>query len=142
MNARERDRLVKQAVETGQWMIRTDDGEGGAYRGFQWAGVGAWTEAPDWNDRPECGGGLHGQGPAGSGELATDRRARLLFCLTDGPVVGIGGDKQKVRRAMILLVNELPPDNLSVGWSLDLIGCPMGDGYIDALTEKGYAVIR
>ena len=28
--------------------------------GFQWAGVGETTTAPDWNNNSKCGGGLHG----------------------------------------------------------------------------------
>ena len=118
MEQRQIDSLVKEALETGNWMLRRSDG-GKAYGGFQWNPVGEWTEAPDWNPQPVCGGGLHGSAPEAFGYF--ERRPTIEFCITEGKRVTIGDDKIKVPRAMILLVNQLP-EGLSVGGSLDLEG--------------------
>ena len=110
--------MVKQAVDTGMWMLRRSD-NGEAYGGFQWQPIGEWTEAPDWNPEPECKGGLHGCGPQSSGYY-TDG-PDIDFCLIEGDVVDIDGKKLKAKRALILLRNELP-EGLSVGGSLYLSG--------------------
>lgn len=42
-------------------ILKCVDSDGISYGGFKWPlEVGATVEAPDWNDRAECGGGLHG----------------------------------------------------------------------------------
>ena len=41
------------------YVLRSDRPSGKSYGGFRWPGSGP-VEAPDWNDRAECGGGLHG----------------------------------------------------------------------------------
>ena len=110
--------LVQEAVETGKWILRRSNA-GEAYGGFRWSPIGEWTEAPDWNPSPECGGGLHGNGPESTGYW-TDG-SDVDFCTYDGEVVDIEGEKVKVRRAMVLLRNELP-DGLHVGGSLYLRG--------------------
>lgn len=113
---------VAAAAKNGNWLIRADtDGvsphpEAG---GFRWAPVGEWTEAPDWNPKPRCGGGLHGQSPRGSGYIQTAQR--LVFCDTDGEHVVIEDNKVKVRRARILIENELPT-GLEIPGDLDLSG--------------------
>ena len=111
-------RLVKQALETGKWMLRRSN-DGTSYGGFQWKPVGEWTEAPDWDPMPCCGGGLHGSAPEAWGYF-TDYPS-LDFCITDGERVSVGDDKIKVPRAMILLRNALP-EGLMVRGSLDLRG--------------------
>ena len=115
--------LAMDAVRCGAWMIRGDD-DGESYGGFRWAAPGEWTEAPDWNPEPVCGGGLHGQDRDNGGYA--ERRSRLVFCETDGPHVAIGSNKMKCRRARILLVNALPA-GLTVDGSLDLSGCPIAE---------------
>ena len=41
--------------------LRTVSADGSSYGGFKWPlKVGARVTCPDWNERPECGGGLHG----------------------------------------------------------------------------------
>src|ERR1017187_8047676 len=40
-------------------VIRTSDKDRKARGGFQWPERGV-VECPDWNDKPECGGGFHG----------------------------------------------------------------------------------
>ena len=109
---------IREVLKTGMWMLRRSDA-GKSYGGFQWETVGCWTEAPDWNQKSQCGGGLHGNGPKSSGYWTGGKD--LDFCAVED-VVDIDGDKIKCRRAMILLRNSLP-DNLSCGGSLDLSGC-------------------
>ena len=109
---------ITEALKNGNWMLRrSDDGE--AYGGFQWAPVGEWTEAPDWNQKPTCGGGLHGNGPRSTGHWTNGKD--LDFCITDGNFVDIDGEKGKVRRAMVVLRNVLP-EGLHIGGSLYLRG--------------------
>jgi hypothetical protein len=112
------DDLAAAAVASGNWMIRADN-DGQSYRGFRWAPPGEWTEAPDWSPEPKCGGGLHGQTKDHGGFITG---SRLLFCEYDPADVVTLGDKVKVRRARILLVNRLPA-GLTVGGSLYLYGC-------------------
>jgi len=108
-------RAIKRAIKTGNWMIRADH-EGKSYGGFQWAPLGEWTEAPDWNPDPVCGGGLHGQDSQHGGYI---RGSRLVFCETDGDHVVIRDGNIKCKRARILIINELPA-GLHVGGDLDL----------------------
>ena len=106
---------IAKVVVTGNWIIRADN-DGASHGGFCWAPLGEWTTAPDWNDRPECGGGLHGQDKDHGGYI---QGTRLVFCETRGKHVAIGSNKVKVQSARILMVNALP-EGLSVGGSLDL----------------------
>ena len=112
------NQLVRQALETGNWMLRRSD-NGQAYGGFQWNPIGEWTEAPDWDPTPKCGGGLHGSAPEAWGYF-TDYSS-IDFCITDGERVIIDDSKIKVSRAMVLLRNSLP-EGLTVGGWLDLRG--------------------
>ncbi|MDE2103495.1 MAG: hypothetical protein KGL39_40015, partial [Patescibacteria group bacterium] len=108
---------VKAVVSNGHWMIRADN-NGISHGGFRWAPVGVWTEAPDWNPLPICGGGLHGQSKKHGG---LGNAGRLVFCEYDPRDVVELNKKIKVRRARILMVNQLPA-GLKVGGSLDLRG--------------------
>jgi len=112
------DQLVKEAVKTGKWMLRRSN-NGKSYNDFLWSPIGEWTEAPDWNPSPTCGGGLHGNGPESSGYWTVGKD--LDFCLIGNNIVDINGNKIKVEKAMVLLRNSLP-EGLSVGGSLDLEG--------------------
>src|SRR3989304_8817050 len=85
------------------WMVRFSQ-NGVAFEGFAWAPLGEWTTAPDWNERPECGGGLHGQGPGGYGDCP-ESNSTFEFCETRGPRVRIDG-KEKVRAARILAIDD------------------------------------
>ena len=118
MNQEQLNELIKTALETGRWMLRRSDA-GRAYGNFQWAPAGEWTEAPDWNPDPVCGGGLHGNGPTSAGYWGGG--ADVDFCIFDEEPVDIDGEKIKVRRAMIAMRNAMP-DGLSVGGYLDLNG--------------------
>ena len=107
---------VQKALKTGRWMIRRSS-DGVSYQGFQWKPVGCWTVAPDWDGKPECGGGLHGNGPTSTGYWTAG--LDVDFCVIGGGKVKIDAKKIKVQKAMILLRNKLP-DNLKVGGSLYL----------------------
>ena len=90
------------------WMIRTDD-NGESHEGFRWKPVGEWTEAPDWNPAPKCGGGLHGQGRAAGKEGFgyAQSGSRFVFCEVDpADVVVVEGNKLKVRRARIVATDK------------------------------------
>lgn len=115
---------VECAVKSGNWIIRADN-DGVSYNGFKWNGVGEWTEAPDWNEEPECGGGLHGQDINHGGYITTG--SRLVFCDTEGKHIPIESDKVKVRWARILLVNELPDCLETINGNLNLHGTQITD---------------
>src|SRR3990172_10901001 len=92
------------AVPSGDnWMVRFSD-NGTAYGGFQWNPVGEWTTAPDWDPTPECGNGLHGQGPGGWGYCQSGGRFELVQ--TKGKRVSIEGNKVKVKMGKIIAVDN------------------------------------
>jgi len=117
---------VEDMSDTKQYMVRITDGSERpqSYGGFRWNPVGEWTEAPDWNPRPVCGGGLHGQHPeAGGFRLRGGTVPELLEI--DGPVVKIRDNKVKVRRAKRIAVGDLNVPEMPLKWkSLDLHDCP------------------
>ena len=140
-------------------MIRTDNG-GTSYGGFCWQPKGRWTVAPDWNPKPECGNGLHGQ-HVSAGGFRGKWTKRAIACRIDADkVVQIGDDKIKVRRAKIIAVNNLSclppmafsgsldlsvctgltrlPDGLTVGRSLYLSGCTGLTALPDGLRVGGW----
>ena len=65
-------------------MLRTCDKNMQSYGGFQWPESGRVT-APDWSDRAECGGGLHGLpwGEGNGGLLNWSEDAKWLVCEVD-----------------------------------------------------------
>ena len=149
--------LIEKAINSGSWMIRRTNSDGTSYNGFRWNPIGEWTEAPDWNQKPCCGGGLHGNGPNSTGFWGDG--ARIDFCIIED-IVDIDGEKIKCRRAMILMSNQLPdglsvggdlclegtqitqlPDGLSVGGSLDLRGTQITQ-LPDGLSVGGYLYLR
>ncbi len=151
---------IKKAVETGNWMVRTDN-NGESHNGFNWKSLGEWTEAPDFKPNHRCGNGLHGQSKKASGFRG--KGCRVVFCETKGrqySIPELNGDKIKVRSARILKINSLPsnlvfksdfdlsnsditslPDNLSVGGSLDLRGTKI-TSLPDNLSVGGYLYLR
>ncbi|MFX1537497.1 MAG: hypothetical protein ACFFDI_25090, partial [Promethearchaeota archaeon] len=126
MNKTQIDEAVKKAIETGNWMIRTEN-KGGISpssdaKGFKWKPIGKWTIAPDWLPTQNCGHGLHGQAPEAGGYNAGGKY--IVFCETRGNRVIIGDDKIKVEKARRLLVGKLP-DGLIFKSSLALSGCDL-----------------
>ena len=88
--------------QTKEWMVRFDN-DGVAYDNFLWKPLGEWTVAPDWNPKPCCGYGLHGQGPGGFGHTCSG--SRFAFCIIGDKVV-INKNKIKTNRAKIIAVND------------------------------------
>lgn len=125
-----------------EYMIRTGQPDRKAHGEFQWSPLGEWTEAPDWDPSPVCGGGLHGQAPEASG-FQRDAQPDVWLCETDGPRVVIDGDKIKVPRARIVAINDLskfrlPPfeGSLSLEGCTGLVSLPEGlqcGGYLDLM---------
>ena len=109
---------IAGVVKKGNWIIRADN-DGVSYNNFKWLPIGEWTEAPDWNEKPKCGGGLHGQDKDYGGFIAGKR---LVFCETKGKHIAIEDNKVKVKKARILLVNKLPA-GLTAGERINLSGC-------------------
>jgi len=125
---------IKKVVKSGNWMLRRSDA-GKSYGDFQWAPIGEWTEAPDWDPNPICGGGLHGNGPNSKGYW-TDG-SDIDFCEIDPQdVVDLYGEKIKAKRSRILLRNELP-DGLTLEGGLDFRECTGLTRLPNKLTVKG-----
>ena len=83
-------------------LLRRCQADGGAYGGFKWPlTVGAEVEAPDWNNRKSCGGGLHGLPWACGDWSLLDGSIDVVFSAAPADVVDIDGKKSKVRRARI-----------------------------------------
>ena len=90
------------------YFLRTCNADMTSHNGFVWPESG-WVEAPDWNGRAECGGGLHGL-PWGRGDgslLNWDTAAKwLVFRARPAETVAIDGAKSKVRRAEVVHVGD------------------------------------
>jgi hypothetical protein len=90
-------------TKTSHILVLRKCGEGlKSHNGFQW-NEGAPTEAPDWNNEPTCGGGLHGL-PWGEGSVCLLNGSVWMCALVDtdnGYLYGDGDltDKCKFRRA-------------------------------------------
>ena len=123
---------IDRVVKNGNWIVRTDN-DGESYGGFRWADIGKWTEATDWNDKAVCRGGLFGQDAENYGFCKPG--SRFVFCETTGPHIAID-NKCKVRRAKILMINDLP-ESLSFSGSLDLEGTGI-TSLPDGLSVGGY----
>ncbi len=92
--------------------LRTCRKDGTSYNGFKWPlEVGAVIEAPDWNDKPICGGGLHflpwGEGDAQLLSWNADESIALIIEPTDDNVVDIDGRKSKCKSARVMFVGTL-----------------------------------
>lgn len=93
-------------------MIRTTDRDGKSYGGFVWPQqVGALVEAPDWNEKPVCGGGLHGLlDGAGDWSLLADGPDTLWWIVEvrRDEAVAIDDDKVKVPRGRVAYFGAFP----------------------------------
>ncbi len=84
-------------------LLRMCGENGEAYNGtFRWPmTVGAVVTAPDWNSKPECGGGLHGLPWAcGDWSLLTGTHW-MVFSADPADVVDIDGSKSKAKSARV-----------------------------------------
>ena len=94
-------------------LLKCVDVEGKAYGGFQWPlEVGATVEAPDWNDEPVCGGGLHGWPwgiGIGGGKNPDWSGIWIVYGADPADVVHVAdenGDKSKAKRGVIRFVSK------------------------------------
>ena len=87
------------------WMVRFSNNGRSSHNNFPWAPVGVWTEAPDWDPRPVCGGGLHGQGPGGWGHAQAGTQFEFCEIDPDAGLVIVKDDKLKCRRARIVAID-------------------------------------
>ncbi len=84
-------------LDTHTWGIRGFNPGGKAnYNGYQFPRLGTWAEAPDWNDKPQCGGGFHGMTPQFNGHGFYGSQLALIEY--KGECVSLDGDKCKWRR--------------------------------------------
>jgi len=77
--------------------------------GFKWPGSGA-VSCPDWNERAECGNGLHGwlmgEGDIGVSDHATSDGAKWLVCAVWSADVVDLGQKVKFPRAWVVFCGD------------------------------------
>jgi hypothetical protein len=97
---------IQSLLKWGNWIIRMDN-DGYSYGDFKWESMGKWTRAADWNPRPVCGGGLHGQNQEFNGFCRAGKR--LVLCEIGRKKVGIDKEKLKVKSAKIIAVNDKIP---------------------------------
>ena len=83
-------------------ILRSCDKDMKGHGGFQWPTSG-WVSCPDWNPKPECGGGLHGLlwGEGDYGLMNNDSNNWLVFEADADKVVDIQG-KVKVPEAVVV----------------------------------------
>ena len=77
-----------------------------SYEGLQWPKSGL-VEAPDWNPKPDCGGGLHGWPwgiGIGNGKIPcySSKSVWLVFSADPNDIVDLGG-KAKCRKCEVIL---------------------------------------
>jgi hypothetical protein len=105
------------------YVLRSDLPSGVSCRGFRWPESGP-VEAPDWNDRAECGGGLHGL---------------LWGCGDAGLLRDANGDETRWR-----VVKVLATDVVDLGGKVkfprgEVVYCGGRDGAIALLDRMGAA---
>ena len=75
-----------------------------SHNGFQWPETG-FIEAPDWNDTPQCGHGLHALRPGDNNPGEWHAGKYLAVETHDSPIIDLGG-KVKFRRGEVLHVAD------------------------------------
>jgi hypothetical protein len=94
-------------LDSHSWCLRSTD-RGKSYGGYSWPPLGEWAEAPDWNSKPVCGEGFHGNFPEASGFGFL--YSQLELCEVDPGGVVYLGDKGKARRMRRIAIGEDIPD--------------------------------
>ena len=94
-----------------RYILRTCCPSGESHGGFVWPlTIGAVVSAPDWNNLPVCGGGLHGLlGGVGDGDLLnwdTDAVWVVAEVPADAGVVDLDG-KVKVEKCVVAHVGDM-----------------------------------
>jgi hypothetical protein len=115
-----------------------------SYNGFPWPAVGEILTAPDWDDSPKCGGGLHGwPWGFGVGEGKNLHEITLWQVCSAKPENIVGniesGCKCKFRTGTLLFEGEMSKAFALVasGFSAFVIACAAsGDG--STLAASGY----
>jgi hypothetical protein len=108
---------VSKTIPRHQWThdgaevlcVKFVEKDGASYGGFKWPlTVGAEVIAPDWTEKAECGGGLHGWPwgfSLGDGKDPVWEATWIVFAANPGDVVELDG-KVKVRRAIVRYVGD------------------------------------
>lgn len=79
----------------------------GKHYDFKWPlEVGAVAKCPDWNPKPECGGGLHLLPEATGDYLLLDGHYWCVVEFDESQMVRIDGDKAKVPECRIVYLSE------------------------------------
>ncbi len=131
-------------------VLRVCGPNGESYNGFRWPlTVGAEVVAPDWNERAECGNGLHGW-LYGSGDIGVanivDGAVWLVVEVAE-PIVMLGG-KCKYPRGTVRFAG---PMHAAAAYMIEhepraktcaVIGAALsvGDGGVCAVVMLGYAL--
>lgn len=125
-------------------ILKTVSAEMRAHNGFVWPKSGRVT-APDWNDRPECGGGLHGLPMGvGDGELLdwSESAVWIVADTGDAPTVDLGGKIKVAWRDVIYAGNREGAIALLVKRGADaaamVCGASSATGYGGASSATGY----
>jgi len=105
---------IKSVLKQGNWMITTDSNYL-TKKHFKWKPIGEWSEVADWEPNPNCEYGIYGQNPNYAGNM---NGKQIYFCEVDKSYM-VCSDGIKVKRAKILLINELP-DGLVIYGNLDI----------------------
>jgi len=120
---------VKQWIswlDSHEWMLRSSN-NGISYNDFRWKKIGRWNIAPDWNDHPKCGSGLHGNAPEAFGYGFDYVQIELVE--TRGPRIPIDGNKIKVQCACIRAINDDIPAEAFARCKFTLIQHKPGDRF-------------
>ena len=90
-------------------VLRTCRSDMTSKNGFKWPDVGGIAEAPDWEDSPECGNGLHGW-LYGKGDHSCssylDSTAKWLVVEVDSDRIVMLGGKCKFPMSKVLFVGD------------------------------------
>ena len=90
------------------YVLRTCTAELRSYNDFQWPSSGP-VEAPDWDPKPECGGGLHGllYGEGNGSLLNFSTISRWLIVeIEKGSSISIDDDKVKFPKGNVVAVGD------------------------------------
>ena len=100
-------------LDAHQWGLRSSN-DGVSHEGFRWPRVGVWCDAPDWDPRNVCGGGLHILVPGLASAGFRYGRLELVEWRGESVVVHNPSDKLKVQSARIIAHGHGIPDEAFV----------------------------
>ena len=95
-----------------QYFLRTVNKNCISYNNFKWdLKIGAINTCGDWNEKPECGGGLHGiRNAVGSASLLDWSENAIPFVFSSTKYIDIDNQKSKVQKAKIEFVGKSIPE--------------------------------